>query len=99
MFSWKGFWVACAVVAVLLLHRIWQLHPLYIDPALRSHVQVKIKLIADDRGWVRSGISLQHVRQESIRFTYRDYHRGSDQITCYTLELSTSLLAPCESSS
>lgn len=76
-----GFLTVCLIVGLVLARSVWQLSPVYLDPALRISLRQGMQMIADERGWLLSDMQLfcslkdshwtiehhDHLRFETIR--------------------------------
>jgi len=97
-YEWFLFWLTCFTIAIVLCVRLWTLVPLYTDSALRSRTQALIQATAQREGWLLSGVSIQHISDESVQVHYRAYHRGRDDVQCYTISQRTGALGSCNES-
>jgi len=96
--QWHIYWIACFTVFVALSVRLFPLLPLYTDIDLRAQVQSAVQSTAEREGWLISGVSIQHVSNDSIEVLYRSYFRGADSIECYAISLQSRSLSACDAS-
>ncbi len=90
------FLVAAALIAAVLLVRIWPLLPLYTSASTRAAVQHTLQTVASREGWLLSDISLLSITQDRMRVLYAPHVRGDDPAHCFSLSLITSALEPCD---
>lgn len=83
------FWGIVAVIACILLPRVYALLPLYTSSSLRHQVQSALESVALKQGWLLSDMPLQSVSPTIVTFTHRDHGRYSAHVERCTLTLST----------
>ena len=88
---------ACVLAAALggfLSWRVWQIRPLYLDPAARSEVRAALTAVRLDTGWGASAFDLRRVDCDPLAcevrldFRYRSNRRAARTETGWILRWS-----------
>ncbi len=97
-YSWILFGIVSLLIFVGSAVNLSRVYPIYIDTALRLRVEEIITLTAEQKGILLSGIEVRSLSSETVVLQYRDYMRGHDPITCYSISLTTPISTeiPCE---
>jgi dolichol-phosphate mannosyltransferase len=72
--------------------RLWSMHPLYTDKALRTSVEQSVRLNALREGWLLSDITFTHVDRATLGIAHRDHIRTGSPVTYCTINLATTSL-------
>lgn len=86
----------CLAVAAVLCLRLSVLLPLYLDSQVRADVLQAVESVTEANGWLKSGVSIKHIEDDSVRLHYRHYHRGADELECVRVLFADFSSVPCE---
>lgn len=92
---WNLFIGICILIACVLALRLITLFPLYHDTEIRSNVLQAVEHVTDEKGWLKSGVSIVQIHDDAVRLTYRHYHRGEDEIECVDVSFSDFSTTSC----
>lgn len=95
-FRHRLFALLMILLTAAFLWKIWTLHPLYSNAAVRNDVHEALTSLADREGWLLSDISIREVTTDAVWFIHRQHHRGKDPEICYRMTLNDSSLHPCD---
>lgn len=70
-----GFWVACVIIMLATLPRVWRLRDLYTDPALRAAAERAVTAVALREGWLLSDIQIISADDSSVTIVHREHMR------------------------
>lgn len=90
------FLLALLVPGAVFSWRIGTIFPLFVDAHTREAVRSALVTVSAREGWLLSGITVEDVQEDTMRLTYRDRHRGTDEATCRIVTLADSSLRPCD---
>lgn len=96
-YQWLLFAIACGLTAASLVVHVYPYIPLYLSSDLRNRTSTLIQATAAREGWVRSGLSIVQITDDTVTLQYRSHLRGTDPVQCYELQLRSGLLSSCDS--